>query len=59
MTANEVENFFIKYPDAYLISSTKFEKELGALPLKKIFQKKDLFESPVTTVYIKQQAVNK
>ncbi len=52
MTIEEVENFFRKHPDAYLISATQFEKELNALPLKKIFQKKDLFESPVTTMYV-------
>jgi 4-amino-4-deoxy-L-arabinose transferase-like glycosyltransferase len=55
ITPDQVKDFFLKNPDGYLISVKKYEAELNALPLKQIFEKKDLFESPVTTVYIIQK----
>jgi 4-amino-4-deoxy-L-arabinose transferase-like glycosyltransferase len=53
-TKSEVADFFLEHPDGYLISAEEYEKELTGIPLTKIFQKKDLFESPVTTIYRKQ-----
>lgn len=53
-TTEEVADFFAENPEGYLISARKYESELSGIPLKKIFQKKDLFESPVTVIYKKE-----
>lgn len=53
-TKNDVEDFFLQHPDGYLLTVQKYENELSGIEIEKIFQKKDLFESPVTTVYRKK-----
>lgn len=53
-TTDEIAEFFAEHPEGYLISAKIYESELSGIPLKKIFQKKDLFESPVTVIYKKQ-----
>ncbi|WP_025863968.1 ArnT family glycosyltransferase [Prolixibacter bellariivorans] len=50
-TPEEVSAFFQEHPNGYLISITKVQKELEALPLKEIVRQKDLFENKTTQVY--------
>ena len=54
ITVKEATEYCENTPGFYLISAAEYEDELKDLPLKKIFQKKDLFESPVTVLYEKE-----
>jgi hypothetical protein len=50
-TPEEVSTFFQEHPNGYLISITKVQKDLEALPLKEVVHQKDLFENKTTQVY--------
>jgi uncharacterized membrane protein len=50
-TLKDLTQYIESTPKFYLISAAEYDNELSGLPLKKIFQKQDLFESPITVVY--------
>jgi len=50
-SGEDIEGFFREHPDGYLISAAEYTEELKHLPLREIFRRKDLFETPVTVVY--------